>query len=201
MPNHLHEDGFPLDCVENEMVTRTLSLKAKVSYSLSLGVAWVNNAWLGITWPSITFWSIFSGRGVGCEHNKHNVYCYIIPWILKNIVRSSQCAPTVKRKVLESDKTLFTYVKSTCSNILAELAFMSVKTATLNKIYSNYKQALQFNWEYENFQVKKLPFRLKYMAMYLLNRCWLILAHNRWDYYTAHTLQSLIIIFQPCVHN
>lgn len=76
--NHLHEVFFPLDCVENEMVTRTLSLKAKVSYSLSLGVASVNSTWLGITWPSITLWSIFSGRRAGCEHNKHNVYCYIM---------------------------------------------------------------------------------------------------------------------------
>jgi len=41
--NHLHEDFFPFNCVENEMVTRTLSLKAKVSYSLSLGVASVNS--------------------------------------------------------------------------------------------------------------------------------------------------------------
>lgn len=47
--NHLHEDFSPLDCAENEMVTRTLSLKAKVSYSLSLGVASVNSTRLGIT--------------------------------------------------------------------------------------------------------------------------------------------------------
>lgn len=75
--NNLHEDFLPLDCVENEMVTRTLSLKAKVSYSVFLGVASVNSTWLGIIWPSITFWSIFSGRGGGYKHKKHNVYCYI----------------------------------------------------------------------------------------------------------------------------
>jgi hypothetical protein len=154
MQNHLHEDVFPLDCAENEMVTRTLSLKAKVSYSLSLGVASVNSAWLGITWPSITFWSIFSGRGVGYEQNKHNVFCYIIHWIQQNIARFSQCAPIVKHKVLDSDKTLFTYVTSIHSNIMGELAFMSVKTATVNKTHSNCKRALQFNWQHENVQVK-----------------------------------------------
>jgi hypothetical protein len=73
MFKYLHEGVFPLDWVENEMVTRTLSPKANVSYSLSLGVASVNSTWFGITWPSTTFWSIFSGRGVGYEQRKHSI--------------------------------------------------------------------------------------------------------------------------------
>lgn len=53
--------------------------------------------------------------------------------MLQNIVRLCHCAPTVQSKVLDSDKTLVTSIPSNCANKMAELSFMSVKTATVNK--------------------------------------------------------------------
>jgi len=53
--------------------------------------------------------------------------------MLQNIVRLCHCAPTVRSKVLDSDKTLVTSIPSICSNKTAELSFMSVKAAIVNK--------------------------------------------------------------------
>ena len=47
---------------------------------------------------------------------------------------------------------------------MAASAFMSVKRATVNKTNSNYKQALQFNWQYDNVQVLAFSIQIKYMT-------------------------------------
>lgn len=57
--------SFPFMTVLKEIMTLTLSPKAKVSNSVVSGVACVNNTWCGITWPSTTFSSIRSDLVVG----------------------------------------------------------------------------------------------------------------------------------------
>jgi hypothetical protein len=49
---------------------------------------------------------------------------------------------------------------------MAELAFMSD-----NKTNSNDKQALQFNRQYENVQVKVISIQVKICGLFLPDRC------------------------------
>lgn len=83
-----------------------------------------------------------------------------------NIFSFYHCAPTVKCKVPDSDKTVAFNIPSICSSIMAELTFMSV-----NKTNSNDKQTRQFNRQYENVQVQLISIQIKIHGLFLPDRC------------------------------
>lgn len=63
---------LPSPWVKNVMVTLILSSKASVSNGCSIGADFVNTTRFGMIWPSITFLSISSGRGCGCNIYNNN---------------------------------------------------------------------------------------------------------------------------------
>lgn len=64
---HLLFIFLPSPCVKNVTVTLILSSKANVSNGCSMGADFVNTTRCGMICPSITFLSMSSGRGCGCN--------------------------------------------------------------------------------------------------------------------------------------
>lgn len=77
---------MPSPCVKNVMVTLILSSKASVSNGCSIGADEVKTTRFGMTCPSITFLSIKSGLGCGCQKQilNRNLNVFLLNVILNS---------------------------------------------------------------------------------------------------------------------